>query len=147
MAFLWTNSPVGGFSCPDELLCLFLSVFLCLSSSNPLFFLLFHSSLFFFFLFFFSRFSSFLFCACCALCSDPGSPKKCRARFGLNQQTDWCGPCRWVPNIHPPTTSPPTRSIAPRSSFLLPSVHQCITSPWWSHSYSNIFSKAELLWR
>ncbi|XP_015205005.1 transcription factor 7 isoform X4 [Lepisosteus oculatus] len=26
--------------------------------------------------------------------SDPGSPKKCRARFGLNQQTDWCGPCR-----------------------------------------------------
>uniref|UniRef100_W5MVZ9 Transcription factor 7 n=1 Tax=Lepisosteus oculatus TaxID=7918 RepID=W5MVZ9_LEPOC len=28
------------------------------------------------------------------LCSDPGSPKKCRARFGLNQQTDWCGPCR-----------------------------------------------------
>lgn len=29
--------------------------------------------------------------------SDPGSPKKCRARFGLNQQTDWCGPCRCVP--------------------------------------------------
>ncbi|XP_033037098.1 transcription factor 7 isoform X2 [Trachypithecus francoisi] len=28
--------------------------------------------------------------------TDPGSPKKCRARFGLNQQTDWCGPCRWV---------------------------------------------------
>ncbi|XP_063086702.1 transcription factor 7 isoform X3 [Cavia porcellus] len=26
--------------------------------------------------------------------SDPGSPKKCRARFGLNQQMDWCGPCR-----------------------------------------------------
>ncbi|XP_075712455.1 transcription factor 7 isoform X2 [Rhinoderma darwinii] len=26
--------------------------------------------------------------------SDPGSPKKCRARFGLDQQTDWCGPCR-----------------------------------------------------
>ncbi|KAI7796005.1 Tcf7 protein [Triplophysa rosa] len=25
--------------------------------------------------------------------TDPGSPKKCRARFGLNQQTDWCGPC------------------------------------------------------
>ncbi|NWS58274.1 LEF1 factor, partial [Chunga burmeisteri] len=25
--------------------------------------------------------------------SDPASPKKCRARFGLNQQTDWCGPC------------------------------------------------------
>ncbi|MBN3302586.1 TF7L2 factor, partial [Amia calva] len=25
--------------------------------------------------------------------SEPGSPKKCRARFGLNQQTDWCGPC------------------------------------------------------
>ncbi|XP_056203988.1 transcription factor 7 isoform X4 [Falco biarmicus] len=28
--------------------------------------------------------------------SDPASPKKCRARFGLNQQTDWCGPCRCV---------------------------------------------------
>ncbi|XP_061790308.1 transcription factor 7 isoform X3 [Nerophis lumbriciformis] len=26
--------------------------------------------------------------------SDLGSPKKCRARFGLQQQTDWCGPCR-----------------------------------------------------
>ncbi|KAF5913444.1 hypothetical protein HPG69_017062 [Diceros bicornis minor] len=34
--------------------------------------------------------------------TDPGSPKKCRARFGLNQQTDWCGPCRWVcPHHHP----------------------------------------------
>ncbi|XP_061747420.1 transcription factor 7 isoform X7 [Nerophis ophidion] len=28
--------------------------------------------------------------------SDLGSPKKCRARFGLQQQTDWCGPCRCV---------------------------------------------------
>ncbi|XP_069826243.1 transcription factor 7 isoform X2 [Dendropsophus ebraccatus] len=26
--------------------------------------------------------------------SDPGSPKKCRARFGLKQQREWCGPCR-----------------------------------------------------
>ncbi|XP_016306889.1 transcription factor 7 isoform X3 [Sinocyclocheilus anshuiensis] len=26
--------------------------------------------------------------------TDPSSPKKCRARFGLNQQMDWCGPCR-----------------------------------------------------
>ncbi|XP_031427303.1 transcription factor 7 isoform X2 [Clupea harengus] len=26
--------------------------------------------------------------------TEPGSPKKCRARFGLNQQTEWCGPCR-----------------------------------------------------
>ncbi|XP_046723655.1 transcription factor 7 isoform X3 [Silurus meridionalis] len=25
---------------------------------------------------------------------DPGFPKKCRARFGLNQQMDWCDPCR-----------------------------------------------------
>ncbi|XP_058134841.1 transcription factor 7 isoform X7 [Dasypus novemcinctus] len=33
--------------------------------------------------------------------TDPGSPKKCRARFGLNQQTDWCGPCRWVCPHHP----------------------------------------------
>ncbi|XP_023387684.1 transcription factor 7 isoform X4 [Pteropus vampyrus] len=38
--------------------------------------------------------------------ADPGSPKKCRARFGLNQQTDWCGPCRWVcPHHHPPFAS------------------------------------------
>uniref|UniRef100_A0A8C6SZE0 Transcription factor 7 n=1 Tax=Neogobius melanostomus TaxID=47308 RepID=A0A8C6SZE0_9GOBI len=37
--------------------------------------------------------------------TDPGSPKKCRARFGLNQQTDWCGPCRWVHHClyHSPT--------------------------------------------
>lgn len=41
-----------------------------------------------------------LLCSSCAcLRSDPGSPKKCRARFGLNQQTDWCGPCRWVTGI------------------------------------------------
>uniref|UniRef100_A0A3P9NDB6 Transcription factor 7 n=1 Tax=Poecilia reticulata TaxID=8081 RepID=A0A3P9NDB6_POERE len=33
--------------------------------------------------------------------TDPGSPKKCRARFGLNQQTDWCGPCRCVTDIPP----------------------------------------------
>ncbi|XP_019725110.1 transcription factor 7 isoform X2 [Hippocampus comes] len=26
--------------------------------------------------------------------TEPGSPKKCRARFGLKQQIDWCGPCR-----------------------------------------------------
>ncbi|KAG8008524.1 Lymphoid enhancer-binding factor 1 [Nibea albiflora] len=32
--------------------------------------------------------------------TDPGSPKKCRARFGLNQQTDWCGPCRWEKEVH-----------------------------------------------
>uniref|UniRef100_A0A3Q3GZS4 Transcription factor 7 n=1 Tax=Labrus bergylta TaxID=56723 RepID=A0A3Q3GZS4_9LABR len=41
--------------------------------------------------------------------TDPGSPKKCRARFGLNQQTDWCGPCRCVPNI---STNPLRRSAA-----------------------------------
>uniref|UniRef100_A0A8C8A5K4 HMG box domain-containing protein n=1 Tax=Otus sunia TaxID=257818 RepID=A0A8C8A5K4_9STRI len=35
--------------------------------------------------------------------SDPASPKKCRARFGLNQQTDWCGPCSHVvyPKLKP----------------------------------------------
>ncbi|KAI4813978.1 hypothetical protein KUCAC02_003196, partial [Chaenocephalus aceratus] len=37
--------------------------------------------------------------------TDPGSPKKCRARFGLNQQTDWCGPCRCVTK-HPAPPSP-----------------------------------------
>ncbi|XP_040827600.1 transcription factor 7 isoform X2 [Ochotona curzoniae] len=38
--------------------------------------------------------------------TDPGSPKKCRARFGLHQQTDWCGPCRWVsPHRHSPFAS------------------------------------------
>ncbi|KAK3524545.1 hypothetical protein QTP70_029851 [Hemibagrus guttatus] len=29
--------------------------------------------------------------------TDPGFHKKCRARFGLNQQMDWCDPCRCVP--------------------------------------------------
>ncbi|KTF85654.1 hypothetical protein cypCar_00043529 [Cyprinus carpio] len=42
-----------------------------------------------------ASFSLFL-CTHAAFRSDPGSPKKCRARFGLNQQTDWCGPCRCV---------------------------------------------------
>lgn len=27
---------------------------------------------------------------------EPGSLKKCRARFGLQQQASWCKPCRWV---------------------------------------------------
>ncbi|XP_055499229.1 transcription factor 7 isoform X10 [Leucoraja erinacea] len=35
---------------------------------------------------------------------DPSSPKKCRARYGLDQRTDWCDPCRYkhhndVPSI------------------------------------------------
>ncbi|XP_064451975.1 transcription factor 7 isoform X6 [Mirounga angustirostris] len=48
--------------------------------------------------------------------TDPGSPKKCRARFGLNQQTDWCGPCRWVcPHHHPPFAS----SCFPDSAHVL----------------------------
>uniref|UniRef100_A0A3B4G1C4 Transcription factor 7 n=1 Tax=Pundamilia nyererei TaxID=303518 RepID=A0A3B4G1C4_9CICH len=58
--------------------------------------------------------------------TDPGSPKKCRARFGLNQQTDWCGPCRCVPTIHP------TRSAAPRyahdSPIFLLTPLKCIVS-------------------
>uniref|UniRef100_A0A3B3R7Z4 Transcription factor 7 like 2 n=1 Tax=Paramormyrops kingsleyae TaxID=1676925 RepID=A0A3B3R7Z4_9TELE len=28
--------------------------------------------------------------------SDLSAPKKCRARFGLDQQSNWCGPCRCV---------------------------------------------------
>lgn len=28
--------------------------------------------------------------------SDLSAPKKCRARFGLDQQNNWCGPCRCV---------------------------------------------------
>ncbi|XP_024921711.1 transcription factor 7 isoform X13 [Cynoglossus semilaevis] len=43
--------------------------------------------------------------------TDPGSPKKCRARFGLNQQTDWCGPCRCV------QTSTPTHAVRPTLGF------------------------------
>lgn len=27
---------------------------------------------------------------------EPGSLKKCRARFGLDQQASWCKPCRYV---------------------------------------------------
>uniref|UniRef100_A0A3B3TDA9 Transcription factor 7 n=1 Tax=Paramormyrops kingsleyae TaxID=1676925 RepID=A0A3B3TDA9_9TELE len=30
------------------------------------------------------------------------SPMKCRARFGLSQQTDWCGPCRCVLHVEDP---------------------------------------------
>uniref|UniRef100_A0A3Q3WZ20 HMG box domain-containing protein n=1 Tax=Mola mola TaxID=94237 RepID=A0A3Q3WZ20_MOLML len=55
--------------------------------------------------------------------TDPGSPKKCRARFGLNQQTDWCGPCRWVTKTS--TTRPQLHTTAyavrlTKSSSLLP---------------------------
>uniref|UniRef100_A0A3P8RM38 Transcription factor 7 n=1 Tax=Amphiprion percula TaxID=161767 RepID=A0A3P8RM38_AMPPE len=71
--------------------------------------------------------------------TDPGSPKKCRARFGLNQQTDWCGPCRCVSNIHP------LHSIALllfNQPLHLSShfSHHCITS-------GCRFSEAELPWR
>lgn len=80
------------------------------STSSPppgiaLFYLQLLCSSLFFFLFYFASPPAvvlFFFPACCSLGSDPGSPKKCRARFGLNQQTDWCGPCRWVPE-HPLT--------------------------------------------
>uniref|UniRef100_A0A3B3TEL4 Transcription factor 7 n=1 Tax=Paramormyrops kingsleyae TaxID=1676925 RepID=A0A3B3TEL4_9TELE len=34
--------------------------------------------------------------------SDASSPMKCRARFGLSQQTDWCGPCRCVLHVEDP---------------------------------------------
>uniref|UniRef100_A0A3Q1ICS2 HMG box domain-containing protein n=1 Tax=Anabas testudineus TaxID=64144 RepID=A0A3Q1ICS2_ANATE len=44
--------------------------------------------------------------------TDPGSPKKCRARFGLNQQTDWCGPCRCVPISTPTQSIPKTHHLS-----------------------------------
>lgn len=31
--------------------------------------------------------------------SDLSAPKKCRARFGLDQQNNWCGPCRCVSGV------------------------------------------------
>ncbi|KAJ8386580.1 hypothetical protein AAFF_G00169060 [Aldrovandia affinis] len=31
--------------------------------------------------------------------TDLSAPKKCRARFGLDQQNNWCGPCRWVSEL------------------------------------------------
>jgi len=34
--------------------------------------------------------------------SDLSAPKKCRARFGLDQQNNWCGPCRCVWCVHKP---------------------------------------------
>lgn len=34
--------------------------------------------------------------------SDLSAPKKCRARFGLDQQNNWCGPCRCVWCVHRP---------------------------------------------
>lgn len=67
-------------------------------------------------------FCLFVFPACRSLGSDPGSPKKCRARFGLNQQTDWCGPCRWVPEL---PLALCTVTFAPSASPLL---RACITS-------------------
>lgn len=118
---LWTDMPCRCFSLPWRAL-VSLSAFIFLFCLHPLFSLSPPSNLFY------SSssapfsicFSSFLFCACCVLCSDPGSPKKCRARFGLNQQTDWCGPCRCVPNIH----AHPLHSTA-----LLPSNKLLISRP------------------
>lgn len=33
------------------------------------------------------------------IASDLSAPKKCRARFGLDQQNNWCGPCRCVSGV------------------------------------------------
>uniref|UniRef100_A0A672L9A7 Transcription factor 7 like 2 n=1 Tax=Sinocyclocheilus grahami TaxID=75366 RepID=A0A672L9A7_SINGR len=33
--------------------------------------------------------------ACVTVFCDLSAPKKCRARFGLDQQNNWCGPCRF----------------------------------------------------
>ncbi|KAG9339801.1 hypothetical protein JZ751_022467 [Albula glossodonta] len=52
--------------------------------------------------------------------SDPGSPKKCRARFGLNQQTDWCGPCRCVSRKLLRCFCSLPRPAPPLSCFTLP---------------------------
>ncbi|KAK1787968.1 hypothetical protein P4O66_016444 [Electrophorus voltai] len=57
--------------------------------------------------------------------TDPGSPKKCRARFGLNQQTDWCGPCRCVPflmSFHPASLSSICLSLLSAALHALPSL-------------------------
>ncbi|XP_055031375.1 transcription factor 7-like 2 isoform X27 [Misgurnus anguillicaudatus] len=32
--------------------------------------------------------------------TDLSAPKKCRARFGLDQQNNWCGPCRCKKEVH-----------------------------------------------
>ncbi|XP_071317785.1 transcription factor 7-like 2 isoform X27 [Trachinotus anak] len=32
--------------------------------------------------------------------NDLSAPKKCRARFGLDQQNNWCGPCRCKKKVH-----------------------------------------------
>ncbi|XP_067343512.1 transcription factor 7-like 2 isoform X24 [Channa argus] len=32
--------------------------------------------------------------------TDLSAPKKCRARFGLDQQNNWCGPCRCKKKVH-----------------------------------------------
>lgn len=96
---------------PQLLLHHLVSLYFTRCSCAPHFFLLLSFLLFFFFS-----------PACCSLGSDPGSPKKCRARFGLNQQTDWCGPCRWVPE-HPLALC--TVTFAPSVSPLL---RACITS-------------------
>lgn len=102
-----TSSSCSSSTCsPPSGAVLFYSLLLC---SSPFFFLL-------YFAFPPAVFSP----ACCSPGSDPGSPKKCRARFGLNQQTDWCGPCRWVPE-HPLTLC--TTSLHPS---VRPSISSCL---------------------
>lgn len=65
--------------------------------------------------------------------SDLSAPKKCRARFGLDQQNNWCGPCRCVWCVLAPARArwrlayctlglPPSRSAAAFSSSPPPSV-------------------------
>lgn len=65
--------------------------------------------------------------------SDLSAPKKCRARFGLDQQNNWCGPCRCVWCVLAPARArwrlayctlgpPPSLSAAAFSSCPPPSV-------------------------
>ncbi|CAG5905702.1 unnamed protein product [Menidia menidia] len=51
--------------------------------------------------------------------TDLSAPKKCRARFGLDQQNNWCGPCRLLLSLFTFLPVCPARLLRPLS-FLQP---------------------------
>ena len=57
------------------------------------------------------------------------NPKKCRARFGLDQQSQWCKPCRYVPVLRAPTRG---GHLSTRSS--LPLYYCAQGTCTWEHS-------------
>lgn len=98
------------------------------------FFSLYLSSFWFLFLFFgFGSIPPLCWLPFPVAASDLSAPKKCRARFGLDQQNNWCGPCRCVWCVLAPARTrwrlgnsmlglPPLLSAATFSCSALPSL-------------------------